>query len=99
MDQDILPLTLKTAAEYRLELEQNIEKYPQQSMQRLKDTVFGSLGQWQTGTEEGKPVKFHEGHPVLPPGWTIAYDVYSSALEKRIVDLLAVMGSGSPREY
>ena len=95
-DQDVLPLSLQTAAEYRQQLQGDLEDHPAQSMLRLKDTVFGSLGQWQTGTAEEGPVKFHEGHPILPPAWSIAYDVYTSTLEGRIIDLIVVMDSDNP---
>ena len=84
---DILPMSLVTADEYRAFIVDLLEEGDNADVERLQKMVFGSTGKWQSGSD-GKPFRVADGYPILPPEWSIAHDVLATDMEERVVNVL-----------
>ena len=81
---DILPMSLVTADEYRAFIVDLLEEGDSGDVERLQKMVFGSTGKWSSGTD-GKDFRVsNTGYPILPPEWSIAHDVLATDMEDRI---------------
>jgi len=81
---DILPMSLVTADEYRAFIVDLLEEGDSGDVERLQKMVFGSTGKWLSGSD-GKDFRVTDtGYPILPPEWSIAHDVLATDMEDRI---------------
>lgn len=82
----VLPMSLMPAESYRLMLEERLERRPNEII-HLKDMIFGDTGKWASGT--GNQVFRVEGNSaLLPPEWSIAHEVYATAVEARLIEMV-----------
>lgn len=82
----ILPMSLMPAESYRLMLEERLERRPNEII-HLKNMIFGDTGKWASGV--GEEVFRIEGNSaLLPPEWSIAHEVYASAVEARLYEMV-----------
>jgi len=81
---DVLPMSLMTADEYRTFIAQLLEEGNNAEVKRLQKMVFGTTAKWLSGSD-GKDFRVtNTGYPILPPEWSIAHDVLSTDMERRI---------------
>lgn len=82
--EDILPMSLMTADDYRAFIVDLLEEGDPGDVERLQKMVFGSTGKWLSGSD-GKDFRVTDtGYPILPPEWSIAHDVLATDMEDRI---------------
>ena len=82
----ILPMSLMPAESYRLMLEERLERRDNEIIY-LKNMIFGDTGKWASGS--GSEIYRVEGsHALLPPEWSIAHEVYASAVEGRLIEMV-----------
>ena len=81
---DVLPMSLMTADEYRAFIVTVLEGGSNADVERLQKMVFGTTAKWLSGSD-GKDFRVtNTGYPILPPEWSIAHDVLSTDMERRI---------------
>lgn len=82
----ILPMSLMTAQDYKDMLEARLARNDQELIY-LKNMIFGDTGRWASGT--GNEHFRVEGRTaLLPPEWSIAHEVYATAVETRLIELV-----------
>jgi len=87
-DDDVLPMALITAGQYREALVNQLESGNPKEVVYLKKMLYGNTGKWASG-EGNADFRFHnDTNPQLPPEWSIAHDVYASAVEDRANNLI-----------
>ena len=85
-DDTVLPMSLMTAGQYRAMWEAQVAQDSQEVLY-LKNMIFGNTGKWASGT--GNELFRVEGNTaLLPPEWSIAHEVYATAVETRVKDVL-----------
>ena len=84
---DILPMSLMTADEYRAFIVSLLEEGGEADVERLRKMVFGTTAKWLSGTGEKSFRVTNTGYPILPPEWTIAHDVLAVDIEERILNV------------
>ena len=85
---DILPMSLMTADEYRAFIVQLLEEGSDADVERLQKMVFGSTAKWLSGTGDKDFRVSNTGYPILPPEWSVAHDVLSTDMEQRIYKVM-----------
>jgi hypothetical protein len=85
-DDMVLPLSMRTVASYRADLEAKLERSPQELIY-LKRMIFGDTGKWLSG-EGNSQFRIENEQALLPPGWSIAHGVYADAVEARMRELV-----------
>jgi hypothetical protein len=84
---DILPMSLMTADEYRAFIVLLLKEGSNADVERLQKMVFGTTAKWLSGTGEKTFRVTNTGYPILPPEWSIAHDVLSTDMERRILNV------------
>jgi len=86
--EDILPMSLMTADEYKAFIVNLLEEGGSGDVERLKNMVFGTTAKWLSGSD-GKDFRVSDtGYPILPPEWSVAHDVLSTDMEQRIYKVM-----------
>ena len=85
---DILPMSLMTADEYRSFIVQLLEEGSDADVERLQKMVFGSTAKWLSGTGDKDFRVSNTGYPILPPEWSVAHNVLATDMEQRIYSVL-----------
>ena len=85
---DILPMSLMTADEYRAFIIQLLEEGSDADVERLQKMVFGSTAKWLSGTGDKDFRVSNTGYPILPPEWSVAHNVLATDMEQRIYSVL-----------
>ena len=85
---DILPMSLMTADEYRAFIVQLLEEGSDADVERLQKMVFGSTAKWLSGTGDKDFRVSNTGYPILPPEWSVAHNVLATDMEQRIYSVL-----------
>ena len=80
---DVMPLNGLTAADYRAKVEAQLEDDGIQGVVHLRNQLFGDTGKWLSGSGN-EMFRMVDGNPVLPPSWSVAYDVYAEAVVERV---------------
>lgn len=96
LPSDVLPLNKLTAEDYRAKVQAQLEDDGERGIEYLRNQLFGDTGKWLSGSG-GETFRMVDGNPVLPPSWSVAYDVYAEAVVER-VDHIREVASISP-EY
>ena len=92
-----LPNSLGTKDEYRSWLVKNILKGDIKKVPDLKKFVFGNTGKWPSGS--GKQTsRMHKGAQVLPPEWSVAYDLLGDVTEEFVSSLASDYKNASPED-
>ena len=81
-----LPMSSMSATQYRKMLESRLERSPEELIY-LKNMIFGDTGKWASGVGE-QIYKVEGNYAILPPEWSIAHEVYASAVETRLIELV-----------
>jgi len=81
----ILPMSLMTAQDYASMLQSRLNERPQELIY-LKNMIFGDTGKWASGVGN-ELYKVEGNHALLPPEWSIAHEVYATAVEERLISL------------
>ncbi len=82
----VLPMSAMTAENYRNMLEARLAKSPDELIY-LKGMIFGDTGKWASGTGE-EVFRVEGNYAILPPEWSIAHEVYASAVEERLFEMV-----------
>ena len=85
---DILPMSLMTADEYRAFIVELLEEGSDADVERLQKMVFGSTAKWLSGTGDKDFRVSNTGYPILPPEWSVAHNVLATDMEQRIFNVL-----------
>ena len=85
---DILPMSLMTADEYRAFIVELLEEGSDADVERLQKMVFGTTAKWLSGTGDKDFRVSNTGYPILPPEWSVAHDVLATDMEQRIFNVL-----------
>lgn len=80
---EVMPMSLMTAGEYRKFIEESFSIENSRNIVHLKRMIYGTTSKWLSGTG-GSNFKFVDGHPVLPPEWSIARDIFVERMGKRL---------------
>ena len=80
---DVMPMSLMTAGDYRKFIESMFSIENPNSIVHLKRMIYGTTSKWLSGTGESD-IKFVDGHPVLPPEWSIARDLFAERMGERL---------------
>jgi hypothetical protein len=80
---DVLPLNRLTAEDYRAQVQAQLEDDGPQGVVYLRNQLFGDTGKWLSGSGN-EMFRMVDGNPVLPPSWSVAYDVYAAAVVERV---------------
>ena len=80
---DVLPLNRLTAEDYRAQVQSQLEDDGPQGVVYLRNQLFGDTGKWLSGSGN-EMFRMVDGNPVLPPSWSVAYDVYATAVVERV---------------
>ena len=96
LPNDVLPLNKLTAEDYRAKVQAQLEDDGERGIEYLRNQLFGDTGKWLSGSG-GETFRMVDGNPVLPPSWSVAYDVYAEAVVER-VDHIREVAAISP-EY
>ena len=93
----MLPNSLGTKDQYRAWLVQNILKGDVKKVADLQKFVFGNTGKWPSGSGKQKS-RMHKGSQVLPPEWSVAYDLLGDVTEEFVSDLASGYKNASPED-
>ena len=93
----MLPNSLGTKDQYRAWLVQNILKGDVKKVADLQKFVFGNTGKWPSGSGKQKS-RMHKGSQVLPPEWSVAYDLLGDVTEEFVSDLASSYKNASPED-
>ena len=93
----MLPNSLGTKDQYRAWLVQNILKGDVKKVADLQNFVFGNTGKWPSGSGKQKS-RMHKGSQVLPPEWSVAYDLLGDVTEEFVSDLASDYKNASPED-
>ena len=93
----MLPNSLGTKDQYRAWLVQNILKGDVKKVADLQKFVFGNTGKWPSGSGKQKS-RMHKGSQVLPPEWSVAYDLLGDVTEEFVSDLASDYKNASPED-
>ena len=85
---DILPMSLMTADEYKSFIVQLLEEGSDADVERLQKMVFGTTAKWLSGTGDKDFRVSNTGYPILPPEWSVAHNVLATDMEQRIYSVL-----------
>ena len=97
--EDILPMSLMTADDYRAFIVDLLEEGDPGDVERLQKMVFGSTGKWLSGSD-GKDFRVTDtGYPILPPEWSIAHDVLATDMEDRINNVFDYVQANPDQAY
>ena len=91
---DVLPLLGMTAGDYRKKVQAQLEDDGERGIEYLRNQLFGDTGKWLSGSNN-EMYKFVDGNPVLPPSWSVAYDVYAEAVVDRVDHIRGVAAISS----
>ena len=80
---DVLPMSLMTAGDYRKFIEDQFMTDNPRDIVYLKRMVYGTPSKWLSGSGNSN-FKFVEGHPVLPPEWSITRDVFARVMGEKL---------------
>mgnify|MGYP003648676734 FL=1 len=83
---DVLPLNRLTAEDYRAQVQAQLEDDGPQGVVYLRNQLFGDTGKWLSGSGN-EMFRMVDGNPVLPPSWSVAYDVYATAVVERVAQI------------
>jgi len=90
-DAAVLPMSLMTAGDYRKFIEGMFMTDNPKDIVYLKKMVYGTPSKWLSGSGNSN-FKFVQGHPVLPPEWSITRDVFAKAMGEKLDMLEAYIG-------
>ena len=93
---DIMPLNQISAEDYRAQVQAKLEEDGERGIEYLRNQLFGDTGKWLSGSDN-EMFRMVDGNPILPPEWSVAYDVYAEAVVDR-VDHIRGVAAMSP-EY
>lgn len=89
LPNDVLPLNKLTAEDYRAKVQAQLEDDGERGIEYLRNQLFGDTGKWLSGSG-GETFRMVDGNPVLPPSWSVAYDVYAEAVVDRVAHIRGV---------
>ena len=75
---DIMPLNQISAEDYRAQVQAKLEEDGERGIEYLRNQLFGDTGKWLSGSDN-EMFRMVDGNPILPPEWSVAYDVYAEA--------------------
>ena len=93
----MLPNSLGTKDQYRGWLVQNILKGDVKNVPELQKFVFGNTGKWPSGSGK-KTSRMHNGSQVLPPEWSVAYDLLGDVTEELVSGIASDYKNASPED-
>ena len=96
LPNDIMPLNQISAEDYRAQVQAKLEEDGERGIEYLRNQLFGDTGKWLSGSDN-EMFRMVDGNPILPPEWSVAYDVYAEAVVDR-VDHIRGVAAMSP-EY
>jgi hypothetical protein len=94
LPNDIMPLNQISAEDYRAQVQAKLEDNGERGIEYLRNQLFGDTGKWLSGSGN-ETFRMVDGNPILPPEWSVAYDVYAEAVVER-VDHIREVASISP---
>jgi len=83
---DVMPLNQLTAEDYRAQVQAQLEDDGPQGVVYLRNQLFGDTGKWLSGSGN-ETFRMVDGNPILPPSWSVAYDVYAEAVVERVAQI------------
>lgn len=90
-DNDILPNLLLKKSDYKNNLIKMYSRDGKIELIRLRDFVYGSVANWPSewGEESTVSKKTSDGRIILPPEWSVAYELYLESIVEVIDQLEA----------
>ena len=89
LPNDIMPLNQISAEDYRAQVQAKLEEDGERGIEYLRNQLFGDTGKWLSGSDN-EMFRMVDGNPILPPEWSVAYDVYAEAVVDRVAHIRGV---------
>lgn len=89
-DDLIMPNSLTTKENYKAKVVKTVLKGKASNLRDLERFVFGNTGKWISGSGEDL-VRYRDGKQVLPPEWSVAYDLYGDLVETLVSQAASVL--------
>jgi hypothetical protein len=86
----IMPLSLTTKEHYKAKIVKDVLQGKASNLKDLERYVFGDTGKWTSGSKE-KKFRYHQGAQILPPEWSVAYDLYGDLVEQLVAQAASVL--------